>query len=63
VPAEDPTNQRWMTTKRDEVSRAAATLARSLTRWVPGDHDLHAQYPDLVAKLIEDAMDPASFPR
>ncbi len=63
VPAEDPTNQRWMTTKRDEVSRAAATLERSLTRWVPGDHDLHAQYPDLVAKLIEDAMDPASFPR
>jgi pimeloyl-ACP methyl ester carboxylesterase len=62
LPAEDPANQRWMATKREEVWRAAATLPRSLTHWIAGDHDLHAQHPDLVAKLIEDAMDPASFP-
>jgi pimeloyl-ACP methyl ester carboxylesterase len=62
LPAEDLANQRWMATKRDEVMRASTLLPRSVTHWISGDHDLHAQHPDLVAKLIEDAMDPASFP-
>jgi pimeloyl-ACP methyl ester carboxylesterase len=55
LPAEDPSNQRWMNGKREEVARAAAGLDRSLTRWITGDHDLHAQHPDLVAQLIHDA--------
>ena len=49
VPAEDPSNVRWMAVKRDEVAQAGAALDRSVTRWIPGDHDLHAQHPDLVA--------------
>jgi pimeloyl-ACP methyl ester carboxylesterase len=62
LPAEDPHNLRWMTGKRDEVARAGAALERSVTRWIVGDHDLHAQHPDLVAQLIHDATGPALFP-
>jgi pimeloyl-ACP methyl ester carboxylesterase len=62
LPAEDEANQRWMAGKRDEVARAGAALHRSVTRWIPGDHDLHAQHPDLVAELIHDATGPALFP-
>jgi pimeloyl-ACP methyl ester carboxylesterase len=62
LPAEDPSNQRWMAGKRDDVARAAAALERSVTHWIAGDHDLHAQHPDLVAELIHDATGPALFP-
>jgi pimeloyl-ACP methyl ester carboxylesterase len=62
LPAEDPTNQRWMATKREEVTRAQTTLPDAVTRWIAGDHDLHAQHPDLVAKLIGEAMGRPSLP-
>jgi pimeloyl-ACP methyl ester carboxylesterase len=62
IPAEDGANQRWMAGKRDEVTRAGAALERSSTRWIAGDHDLHAQYPDLVAELIHTATGPAFSP-
>jgi pimeloyl-ACP methyl ester carboxylesterase len=62
LPAEDGANQRWMAGKRDEVARAGAALDRSVTRWIAGDHDLHAQHPDLVAELIHEATGPALFP-
>jgi len=62
LPAEDPGNLRWMEGKRDELSRAGATLKRSVTRWITGDHDLHAQHPDLVAGLIDDATGRSLFP-
>ena len=45
-----------MAGKRDEVARAGAALDRSMTHWIAGDHDLHAQHPDLVAGLIDDAI-------
>jgi pimeloyl-ACP methyl ester carboxylesterase len=61
IAAEDRSNQRWMTGKRDEVGRAGAGLERSVTRWIPGDHDLHAQHPDLVAQLIHGATGPGPF--
>lgn len=54
VPAEDATNQRWMAGKRDEVARAGKALERSVTRWIAGDHDLHAQHPDQLAELIHE---------
>jgi pimeloyl-ACP methyl ester carboxylesterase len=60
--AEDPSNQRWIAGKREEVAGAGAILERSSTRWIPGDHDLHAQHPDLVAQLIHDATGPDLFP-
>jgi pimeloyl-ACP methyl ester carboxylesterase len=62
VPAEDPSNQRWMAGKRDDVARAAKELERSVTRWIPGDHDLHAEHPMEVARLIHDATGPDFFP-
>ena len=62
VPAEDPSNQRWMAGKRDDVARAAKELERSVTRWIPGDHDLHAQHPVEVAQLIHDATGGDLFP-
>jgi pimeloyl-ACP methyl ester carboxylesterase len=62
LPAEDQANQRWMAGKRQEVAQAGAALDRSVTRWIAGDHDLHAQHPDLVAALIHDATGPSLFP-
>jgi pimeloyl-ACP methyl ester carboxylesterase len=59
--AEDRSNQRWMAGKREEVGRAAKALDRSSTHWIQGDHDLHAQHPDLVARLIHEASEPESF--
>ena len=59
--AEDASNQRWMAGKRDEVSQASKGLERSSTRWIQGDHDLHAQHPDLVARLIHEASEPGPF--
>jgi pimeloyl-ACP methyl ester carboxylesterase len=53
--AEDPTNQRWMSGKREGVERAGALLPESETRWIVGDHDLHAQHPGLVASLVHEA--------
>jgi hypothetical protein len=55
APAEDPDNTRWMAGKRDNLDQAGKALAQSVTRWIRGDHDLHAQHPDLVAELIDDA--------
>jgi pimeloyl-ACP methyl ester carboxylesterase len=62
LPAEDPGNSRWMAVKRDGVDRASAALERSVTRWIQGDHDLHAQHPDLVAELIHAATGSGLFP-
>ena len=45
-----------------EVAQAGAALDRSVTHWIDGDHDLHAQHPDLVAELIHDATGPGLFP-
>jgi predicted alpha/beta-hydrolase family hydrolase len=62
LPAEDPANQRWMAGKRQEVAGASEALERSVTRWIAGDHDLHAQHPGLVAGLIHDATGAGFFP-
>lgn len=61
IPAEDESNQRWMHGKRDSVERAAKSIERSLVRWIPGDHDLHAQHPDTVAGLLDEATRPGFF--
>jgi pimeloyl-ACP methyl ester carboxylesterase len=51
--AEDRSNLRWMTGKRDDVARAVGTLAQAEAHWIDGDHDLHAQHPAEVADLID----------
>jgi pimeloyl-ACP methyl ester carboxylesterase len=55
IVAEDPSNQRWMAGKRQAVEKAAAGLPSSEAHWIVGDHDLHAQHPDVVAGLIHGA--------
>jgi pimeloyl-ACP methyl ester carboxylesterase len=55
IMAEDDSNPLWMAGKRQEVAKATSLLARSSTHWIVGDHDLHAQHPDEVAKLIHEA--------
>lgn len=40
---------------RREVAAAEAGLPRSTTVWVEGDHDLHAQQPAVVARLLSEA--------
>jgi hypothetical protein len=48
--------------KRDSVERAAEVLARPIVRPLVGDHDLHAQLPDQVAALIDEATRPGLAP-
>ena len=55
VMAEDRSNHRWMAGKRQEVSAAVDGLRKATVHWVEGDHDLHAQHPELVAGLIHEA--------
>jgi pimeloyl-ACP methyl ester carboxylesterase len=55
VMADDPANPRWMAGKRQEVEAALAALPRAEVRWLEGDHDLHAQHPQLVAALVHEA--------
>jgi pimeloyl-ACP methyl ester carboxylesterase len=56
VAAERPGSMRkgpW----HDDIHRCSSMLSehtRTATVWMEGDHDLHAQHPDQVAKLIED---------
>lgn len=61
VPAEDSSNQRWMQGKRASVSRASDLLAKSVVHWIAGDHDLHAQHPEVVAGLLDAATRPGFF--
>ena len=55
VMAEDRSNHRWMAGKREEVAAAVDGLRKATVHWVEGDHDLHAQHPELVAGLIHEA--------
>lgn len=44
-----------------QVEAAARALPRCRVHWVPGDHDLHAQHPDVVAHLLHQAAGDRSF--
>lgn len=60
VMAEDRSNTRWMSGKRDEVVAAASALKQVTVHWVEGDHDLHAQHPTLVAAVVHDSFGPTA---
>jgi pimeloyl-ACP methyl ester carboxylesterase len=51
VMAEGP-EARWTADKRVGVEEALRALANGRALWIAGDHDLHAQRPDLVARVI-----------
>jgi pimeloyl-ACP methyl ester carboxylesterase len=46
----------------ESIERAGATLPRSRTVWMAGDHDLHAQHPAEVAALLRSCLDDGFFP-
>ena len=53
VPAEDRDGEPlWQ--KRDAVSAAESAIPRVRTRWFIGDHDIHAQFPDELGKVMSE---------
>jgi pimeloyl-ACP methyl ester carboxylesterase len=56
IPAGDPSGRaaRFDVAKREEIAGAEAALPVVAVRWIDGDHDLHAQHPDLVAALLHE---------
>ena len=52
---------RFEVSKREGIHRAESALACSVTRWVEGDHDLHAQHPRVIAELLDAAADRSIF--
>ncbi|HSJ44446.1 MAG TPA: alpha/beta hydrolase [Euzebyales bacterium] len=60
IPADAGDAARTSTTRHD-VGVAADLLPRSRVRWLVGDHDLHAQQPDAVARLLLDAVGDGFF--
>lgn len=56
LPADDGSS--WSEQKRHDVAAAEAALARSRTHWFsPADHDVHAQHPLEVARVLHDACE------
>lgn len=54
IPAEGGENDRGVV-KRADLEAAVGALPRSRVHWMVGDHDLHAQYPGEIARLLSDA--------
>lgn len=49
-------------TKRRQVAHAVSTLRRGRAEWFePADHDLHAQFPDRFASVVDDAINTGFF--
>lgn len=48
--------------KRKQIAHAVATLRRGRAEWFePADHDLHAQFPDRFASVVDDAINTGFF--
>ena len=57
APADTGTNPNWTADKRRAIETAEELLPRSRTHWfAPADHDLHAQFPDRLARHLLDAV-------
>lgn len=49
-------------TKRRQIAHAVATLRQGRAEWFePADHDLHAQFPDRFASVVDDAISTGFF--
>ncbi|HET9092270.1 MAG TPA: alpha/beta hydrolase [Acidimicrobiales bacterium] len=57
LPADSPgTPAEWSLSKKEAIEAALAVLPRAAVHWFsPADHDVHAQHPDLVAAVLEEA--------
>lgn len=61
VPA-DNGDTSWSADKRAGVEAALAALPVARARWFsPADHDIHAQFPDELAKVLHDAVTDGFF--
>lgn len=56
------TNDAHSESKRQQVSHAVSTLPRARAEWFePADHDLHAQFPERFASVVDDAINTGFF--
>ncbi len=57
LPADSPAaSAEWSRSKKEAIEAALAVLPRAAVHWFsPADHDVHAQHPDLVAAVLEEA--------
>jgi pimeloyl-ACP methyl ester carboxylesterase len=55
IPAETG-DASWTADKRSDVQVALDALPQGRVHWLVGDHDLHAQQPDVVADVLLDAV-------
>jgi pimeloyl-ACP methyl ester carboxylesterase len=55
IPA-DTGDASWTADKRRDVDAAVQALSRGRAHWLAGDHDLHAEQPDVVAGVLLDAV-------
>jgi pimeloyl-ACP methyl ester carboxylesterase len=54
LPCDDGSD--WAARKRAEVEAAEAALARSATVWIRAGHDVHAEQPEAVARVLLDGV-------
>ena len=55
-------NDSHAVSKREQVAHAVASLHRGRAEWFePADHDLHAQFPDRFASVVDDAISTGFF--
>lgn len=54
VPA-DGGDAAWRTARGAAIEAAEGAIPLVRTRWLTGDHDLHAQYPATIAELLDEA--------
>lgn len=62
LPCADGGTPEWTARKRGEVAAAEAALPASRTHWFDASHDVHAQKPDEVARVLLDAVADGFFP-
>lgn len=55
-------NDSFSVSKRHQVTHAVSSLRRGRAEWFePADHDLHAQFPDRFAAVVNDAINTGFF--
>jgi pimeloyl-ACP methyl ester carboxylesterase len=56
IPADSGGGSSFTGEKHEHVEAAVAALPRARAHWLAGDHDLHAQQPAAVARILLDAV-------
>lgn len=62
IPADNPAQPEWSAAKRADIDAAVAALPRGRAVWFsPADHDVHAQHPAEVARVLVRHIDEGFF--